>query len=113
MFKRVKVKKGDTVKVISGGNRGKEGTVLSVDRKKDRVVVEGVNIVTKHVKPSPTNPQADGLDSQNPQAGLSPTPSELGLMTVTGKATSHLSGSVAISSLTVPEDKNGNAFWID
>ena len=37
MFKRVKVKKGDTVKVISGGNRGKEGTVLSVDRKKDRV----------------------------------------------------------------------------
>ena len=51
MFKRVKVKKGDTVKVISGGNRGKEGTVLSVDRKKDRVVVEGVNIVTKHVKP--------------------------------------------------------------
>ena len=34
MFKRVKVKKGDTVKVISGGNRGKEGTVLSVDRKK-------------------------------------------------------------------------------
>ena len=57
MFKRVKVKKGDTVKVISGGNRGKEGTVLSVDRKKDRVVVEGVNIVTKHVKPSPANPQ--------------------------------------------------------
>ena len=53
MFKRVKVKKGDTVKVISGGNRGKEGTVMSVDRKKDRVVVEGVNIVTKHVKPSP------------------------------------------------------------
>lgn len=57
MFKRVKVKKGDTVKVISGGNRGKEGTVLSVDRKLDRVVVEGVNIVTKHVKPSPANPQ--------------------------------------------------------
>ena len=57
MFKRFKVKKGDTVKVISGGNRGKEGTVLAVDRKKDRVVVEGVNIVTKHVKPSPANPQ--------------------------------------------------------
>ena len=42
--------------MISGGNRGKEGTVLSVDRKKDRVVVEGVNIVTKHVKPAQPTP---------------------------------------------------------
>ena len=40
MFKRIKVKKGDNVKVISGGHRGKEGTVLSVDRKTDRIVVE-------------------------------------------------------------------------
>lgn len=57
MEKRLKIKSGDTVKVISGGNRGKQGTVISVDRSKDRVVVEGVNIVTKHVKPNASNPQ--------------------------------------------------------
>ena len=57
MEKRLKIKSGDTVKVISGGNRGKKGSVLSVDRKTDRVVIEGVNIITKHVKPSASNPQ--------------------------------------------------------
>ena len=57
MEKRLKIKSGDTVKVISGGSSGKEGTVISVDRSKDRVVVEGVNIVTKHVKPNASNPQ--------------------------------------------------------
>jgi len=57
MEKRLKIKSGDKVKVISGGSRGKQGTVISVDRSKDRVVVEGVNIVTKHVKPNASNPQ--------------------------------------------------------
>ena len=57
MEKRLKIKSGDIVKVSSGGSRGKEGTVISVDRSKDRVVVEGVNIVTKHVKPNASNPQ--------------------------------------------------------
>jgi large subunit ribosomal protein L24 len=57
MYKRVKIKKGDTVKVIAGGNKGKTGTVMQVLRKDDRVLVESVNIVTKHVKPSPANPQ--------------------------------------------------------
>lgn len=57
MHKRLNVKKGDQVKVISGENKGKEGQVLEVFTKKDRVIVEGVNIVTKHVKPSATNPQ--------------------------------------------------------
>ena len=57
MYKRVKIKKGDTVKVISGGNKGKTGTVMQVLRKEDRVLVESVNMVTKHVKPSPANPQ--------------------------------------------------------
>ncbi len=57
MEKRLKIKSGDIVKVISGGSRGKQGTVISVDRSKDRVVVEGVNIVTKHVKPNASNPQ--------------------------------------------------------
>ena len=57
MYKRVKIKKGDTVKVIAGGNKGKSGTVMQVLRKEDRVLVESVNVVTKHVKPSPANPQ--------------------------------------------------------
>lgn len=57
MYKRVKIKKGDTVKVIAGGNKGKTGTVMQVIRKDDRVIVENVNIVTKHVKPSPASPQ--------------------------------------------------------
>ena len=51
----MKIKKGDTVKVIAGKDKDKEGKVLSVDRKNGRVVVEGVNMVTKHVKPSAAN----------------------------------------------------------
>lgn len=57
MYKRVKIKSGDQVKVISGTNKGKEGKVITVDRKKDRVLVEGVNVITKHNKPTPTNPE--------------------------------------------------------
>lgn len=53
----MRVKKGDTVVVISGKDKGKKGLVLAVDPKKDRVLVEGVNIVTKHNKPSQINPQ--------------------------------------------------------
>ena len=51
-----KIKKGDTVKVITGKDKDKEGKVVSVDRKNNRVVVEGVNMVTKHTKPSAGNP---------------------------------------------------------
>ena len=47
-----KIKKGDTVKVIAGKDKEKEGKVLSVDAKNNKVVVEGVNMVTKHSKPS-------------------------------------------------------------
>ena len=54
---KFKIKKGDTVKVISGNNKGSSGAVLEVLRGKDRVIVEGVNIVTKHVKPSANNPE--------------------------------------------------------
>ncbi|MEB1809809.1 MAG: 50S ribosomal protein L24 [Bacillaceae bacterium] len=51
------VKKGDTVKVISGKDKGKQGVILEAYPKKDRVLVEGVNIVKKHAKPSQDNPQ--------------------------------------------------------
>ena len=47
----LKIKKGDTVRVIAGKDKDKEGKVLSVNVKKNRVVVEGVNMVTCHIKP--------------------------------------------------------------
>ena len=51
----MKIKNGDTVKVIAGKDKDKEGKVLSVDKKNGKVVVEGVNMVTKHAKPSAAN----------------------------------------------------------
>jgi large subunit ribosomal protein L24 len=57
MFKRLKIKKGDMVVVTSGDHKGKQGRVSSVDRDNDRATVEGVNLVTKHRKPSAQNPQ--------------------------------------------------------
>ncbi len=51
------IKKNDTVKVIAGDSRGKVGKVLRVFRDKNRVIVEGVNIVHRHRKPSQINPQ--------------------------------------------------------
>jgi large subunit ribosomal protein L24 len=54
----MKIKKGDTVKVISGANLGKEGKVLKVYPKTNKVIVEGVNIIKKHAKP--TQQHADG-----------------------------------------------------
>ena len=59
----MKIKKGDTVRVIAGKDKGKEGAVVSVDVKKGKVVVEGVNMLTKHTKPSAQN-QAGGIINQ-------------------------------------------------
>ena len=52
-----KIKKGDTVKVIAGKDKDKEGKVISVNPKKGAVLVEGVNMITKHTKPSMANQQ--------------------------------------------------------
>ena len=54
---KVKIKKGDTVRVIAGDEKGKEGKVLRVDREKNRAIVEGLNLASKHTKPSAQNPQ--------------------------------------------------------
>ena len=53
----MKIKVGDTVKVIAGKDKGKEGQVLKVDHKNGRVVVKGVNMITKHNKQSAQNPE--------------------------------------------------------
>ncbi len=57
------VKKGDKVMVITGKDKGKTGVVLASNPKKDRVLVEGINVVKKHAKPSQMNPQG-GIISQ-------------------------------------------------
>ena len=51
-----KLKKGDTVRVIAGKDKNKEGKILSIDRKNHRVIVEGIGMVTKHMKPNAANP---------------------------------------------------------
>jgi len=52
---KFKLKKGDLVRVISGESKGQEGKILNIDTKKQRVLVEGVNMVSKHSKPSAKN----------------------------------------------------------
>jgi large subunit ribosomal protein L24 len=54
---KLHIRKGDTVKVIAGNDKGKTGKVLEVLREKLRAVVEGINIVTKHEKPSAGKPE--------------------------------------------------------
>jgi large subunit ribosomal protein L24 len=55
--KKLHVKTGDTVKVIAGDDRGKTGRITAVNIEKERVTIEGINMVTKHAKPSAKNPQ--------------------------------------------------------
>ena len=54
---KLKIKTGDTVRVISGEHKGEEGKVVKVFIDKNRAIVEGVNMVSKHTKPSAENPQ--------------------------------------------------------
>ncbi len=57
MTKKLHIKKGDTVYVNAGESKGQQGRVLEVDRKKERAIVEGVNLISKHQKPNADNPQ--------------------------------------------------------
>ena len=82
----MKIRVGDTVEVIAGKDKGKQGEVLQVLAKQDKVIVEGVNMVTKHIKPS----QAD------PEGGI-----------VTREAPIHVSNvaSVSYTHLTLPTNR--------
>ena len=62
----MKIKKGDTVRVIAGKDKDKEGKVIAVDKKDGRVLVEGVNMLTKHTKPSMANQQGGILHQEGP-----------------------------------------------
>ena len=62
----MKVKVGDNVKIIAGKDKGKEGKVLRTLKKKDKVVVEGINIIKKHSKPNNKNDQGGIFDIEAP-----------------------------------------------
>ena len=62
----LKIKKGDTVKVIAGKDSNAEGKVISVDVKKGKILVEGVNMITKHAKPSQSNPNGGIIQREAP-----------------------------------------------
>lgn len=61
---KLHIKKGDTVKVLTGNDRGKEGKILSVEVKKQRAIVEGINMVSKHTKPNAKNPKGGILKKE-------------------------------------------------
>ena len=77
----MKIKKGDTVKVIAGKDNGKEGKVIRVDGKNNKVMVEGVNMVAKHTKPSAAN-QNGGIVHQEAAIDISNV-----MLVVNGKTT--------------------------
>ena len=77
----LKIKKGDTVKLIAGKDKGTEGKVLTVDAKNHKVVVEGANMVTKHTKPSAAN-QNGGIIQKEAPIDISNV-----MLVVDGKAT--------------------------
>ncbi len=63
---KLKIKKGDTVKVLAGNYRGQEGKILSVIIDKNRAVVEGINMVSRHTKPSAASPQGGIVKKEAP-----------------------------------------------
>ena len=62
----MKIKKGDMVKVIAGRDKDKEGKVIAVNKKDNTLLVEGVNMVTKHTKPSMANQQGGIVHQEGP-----------------------------------------------
>ena len=63
---KLKIKTGDTVRIIAGDHKGTEGKVVLVDREKNKAIVEGANTVSKHEKPSAQNPQGGIVKKEAP-----------------------------------------------
>lgn len=63
---KIKIKSGDTVRVIAGDHKGSEGKVVRIFRDKNKAIVEGVNTVSKHEKPSAKNPQGGIIEKEAP-----------------------------------------------
>jgi large subunit ribosomal protein L24 len=86
----MKIKKGDKVQIIAGKDKGKQGKVLVVDVKNNKVIVEGCNIVKKHVKPSAMNnssgiiEKAAPIDASNVMVLVDGKPVRIGYKIVDG-----------------------------
>ena len=63
---KLKIKSGDIVRVIAGDHKGSEGKIVRVLREKNKAIVEGVNMVSKHTKPSAKNPQGGIVKKEAP-----------------------------------------------
>ncbi len=63
---KLKLKTGDTVQVISGDHKGEEGKIVEIIKDKNRAIVEGVNLISKHTKPSAQNPQGGIVKKEAP-----------------------------------------------
>ena len=63
---KLKIKTGDTVRIIAGDHKGTEGKVVRVDKEKNKAIVEGANMVSKHEKPSAKNPQGGIVKKEAP-----------------------------------------------
>ena len=79
---KLKIKTGDTVRVIAGDHKGSEGKIVKVLLEKNKVIVEGVNMVKKHMKPSAQSPQGGIVEKE-----ASIQISNLSLMTSKGETT--------------------------
>ncbi|MUH35661.1 50S ribosomal protein L24 [Zobellia amurskyensis] len=65
-MKKLKIKTGDTVRIVAGDHKGTEGKVMTVNREKNKAIVEGANMVSKHQKPSAQNPQGGIVKKEAP-----------------------------------------------
>jgi large subunit ribosomal protein L24 len=68
---KIKIKKDDTVKVISGRDKGKTGRVLHVDRERGKVLVEGVSLIKRHTRPNPQKQIKGGIAERESQIAIS------------------------------------------
>ncbi|MFL2598321.1 MAG: 50S ribosomal protein L24 [Flavobacteriaceae bacterium TMED208] len=82
MATKIKINKGDTVRIIAGSQKGTEGSVLSINKANNKAIVEGVNLVKKHNKPNAQNPQG-GITEKEAPIDIS----NLSLLTSDGKTT--------------------------
>ena len=82
MATKVKINKGDKVRIIAGSQKGTEGSVLSINKENNKAIVEGVNLVKKHNKPNAQNPQG-GITEKEAPIDIS----NLSLLTTDGETT--------------------------
>ena len=65
-MKKIKIKAGDKVRIIAGDHKGLEGNVMSITKDRNKAIIEGVNMVKKHMKPSAQNPQGGIIEKEAP-----------------------------------------------